>query len=438
MSTRDLAYYGDDFTGSTDVLEALSRAGVDTVLFLSMPDEAALARFAHCRAIGLAGASRSQSPAWMDEHLPLVFAWMKSLGARISHYKVCSTFDSSPQTGSIGRAIELGRREFGVPFVPLLVGAPALRRYVVFGNLFATAGEETYRIDRHPTMSRHPVTPMDEGDLRLHLARQTSLRIGLVDLLALESGRGQTRLLELAETGAEVVLLDTLNSASLEHGGALVWNGSPAPQAFVAGSSGLEYALIAHWRAAGLLGAPPPLLPAPCADRLTVLSGSCSPGTDEQIRWAASNGYAAIALDAAALAAESGYAAAGASAVDQAVEALAHGANVVLHSAGHGAARVALDPAGRDRLAARSGAILDEVITRSGIGRVVVAGGDTSSHAGPALGLDALTFLAPVAPGAPLCRAHSARPERDGLEIVFKGGQCGGPDFFERTRSHHD
>jgi len=41
-----LAYYGDDFTGSTDVMEALSVNGVGTVLFLEQPDEAALGRAA--------------------------------------------------------------------------------------------------------------------------------------------------------------------------------------------------------------------------------------------------------------------------------------------------------------------------------------------------------------------------------------------------------
>jgi uncharacterized protein YgbK (DUF1537 family) len=39
-----------------------------------------------------------------------------------------------------------------------------------------------------------------------------------------------------------------------------------------------------------------------------------------------------------------------------------------------------------------------------------------------------------LAPGAPLCRSWSPDPRRDGLEIVFKGGQCGGSDFFLQVR----
>lgn len=425
----DLAFYGDDFTGSTDALEVLARAGIETVLFLEQPDGAALAGFRHCRAIGLAGASRSQSPAWMDEHLAPVFTWMKSLGARLNHYKVCSTFDSSPTIGNIGRAIELGMREFAVPFVPLLAGAPALRRYVVFGNLFATANGETFRIDRHPTMSRHPVTPMDEGDLRLHLSRQTSKRIGLVDLLALEAGQGAARLAEVVEAGSEIALFDTLSQASLVQAGDALWNRSPKPQAFVAGSSGVEYALTAHWNAVGQASACAGLQP-----RIAVLSGSCSPGTAEQIRWAGANGYTLIKLDAAALAMETGYDRESMRALAAATAAADHGSSVILYSAASPGDRLPLDAAARERLARRSGAILDELLTRSGIRRVVIAGGDTSSHAGPALQLAALTFLAPLAPGAPLCRASSPIPARNGLEIVFKGGQCGGPDFFEQVR----
>ena len=46
------------------------------------------------------------------------------------------------------------------------------------------------------------------------------------------------------------------------------------------------------------------------------------------------------------------------------------------------------------------------------------------------LGIDALTAIASLAPGAPLCRAYAARLDRDGLEIALKGGQVGAPNFF--------
>jgi uncharacterized protein YgbK (DUF1537 family) len=39
-----------------------------------------------------------------------------------------------------------------------------------------------------------------------------------------------------------------------------------------------------------------------------------------------------------------------------------------------------------------------------------------------------------LAPGAPLCRTWSSQTERDGLELVLKGGQMGSENFFATVR----
>ena len=44
-------------------------------------------------------------------------------------------FDSAPQIGSIGRAIDLAAEAIPAAFVPLVVGAPAIGRYQAFGHL---------------------------------------------------------------------------------------------------------------------------------------------------------------------------------------------------------------------------------------------------------------------------------------------------------------
>ncbi|WP_163140103.1 four-carbon acid sugar kinase family protein, partial [Arhodomonas sp. KWT] len=253
-----LAYYGDDFTGSTDVMEALSVNGVPTVLFLRRPTAAELARFPEARAVGIAGISRAKSPAWMDEHLPGIFAGLRALGAPLVHYKICSTFDSAPEIGSIGRAIDIGARVLGTRQTPVVVGAPVLRRYQAFGNLFATVGDETYRIDRHPTMSCHPVTPMTEGDLRRHLARQTDKPVALMDVLALWSEDYPARHRALLDGDAGVLLYDVLDDVTQRRTGELLWRDvtDGADSRFCVGSSGVEYALIAHWRASGAVPLP--------------------------------------------------------------------------------------------------------------------------------------------------------------------------------------
>ncbi len=47
-----------------------------------------------------------------------------------------------------------------------------------------------FRLDRHPSMSKHPVTPADESDLRLHLSKQTSKKTGLIDILQVVGHQG--------------------------------------------------------------------------------------------------------------------------------------------------------------------------------------------------------------------------------------------------------
>ena len=443
-----LAYCADDFTGATDVMEAFSAAGVSTVLFLQPPGPAWVQRFAGTRCIGLATTARCQSPAWMDQHLLEAFGRLQAFGAPILQYKVCSTFDSSPAVGSIGRAIDIGTRLMPGAWSPMVVGAPRLRRYQAFGNLFAVVDGQGHRLDRHPTMARHPVTPMDEADLRRHLARQTARHIELIDLVALQAGQGAAQLAALTAgrppTGAEapVVLLDVIDEATLAAAGALVWQQRGAGL-FSASSSGLQDALAAHWRQQGWLPARAALPVAAPAPAIAVVSGSCSPVTGAQIAWARANGFAtdrlAIdrVLDAAQREAEIGRA------VQAAIDALASGRSPLVFSAegpddpavrGFEASAASAGLSRADA-ADKVGRALAEVMRRlldrqPALRRFVVAGGDSSGAVAGALDIAALELLAGLAPGAPLCRAASALPARDGLELVLKGGQMGRPAFF--------
>lgn len=417
------AFYGDDFTGSTDVLEQLAEGGVPAVLYLRIPDAALRQRFPDARAIGLAGDSRSRSPEWMDAHLPAAF---EALGeAEVVHYKTCSTFDSSPYTGSIGRALQIGIDRFGKP-AAIVVAAPHLRRYVAFGNLFAAAGSETYRIDRHPTMSRHPVTPMDEADLIRHLSAQTGVGIGLVPLDQIQAGEAESAFDAIAGR-SDAVLFDGITMDDLAATGRLLLSRDVR---FAAGSSGVTRALVLAWREAGLIGRHPTPGSAAGVDHLLVVSGSCSPVTARQIARGAADGYRPIRADVPALlrgerSEEERLAAA-------AIDSLGESGRCVIHSAEGPLGDSA--PAAGDRLGAALGRVAAEVIRRARLTRILFAGGDTSSHGVAQLGIDALSWAAPLERGAPLVRAHAADPSIDGLELVLKGGQVGSDGFFEVVR----
>ena len=262
MAKPMIAFYGDDFTGSTDAMESLALAGLRTVLLLQIPDPELAHSLGSAHAIGLAGTACSMTPAQMARELPRAFEFLREFEAPIVHYKVCSTFDSSPEIGSIGQAIEAGWPVFSPACVPVFVGAPALGRYCAFGNLFARVNQssEAYRLDRHPVMSQHPVTPMPEADLRLHLGKQTSRRIGLIDLLQLSQAPEHVyrTYTERVASGDEIVFLDGLTDQDLIAVGRLLWTISQERQhkgpLFVVGSSGVGYTLTA-FLARG--GAPP-------------------------------------------------------------------------------------------------------------------------------------------------------------------------------------
>jgi len=426
-------YYGDDFTGSTDVLEQLGSNGIPSVLFVGIPSPDHAARFAGVQAIGIAGDSRTRSPEWMAENLPAVYRALQQFRAPVNHYKVCSTFDSSPTHGNIARAIHIGAEVFCPEFIPIVVGAPHLRRYVAFGNLFAAAPDGSIqRIDRHP-MSRHPVTPMHEADLRHHLAAQGLHNIDLIDIPALES-RKAAHLLDtyLAERPCPPVLFDTVNNAGRAVVGDLIWSRAQQRPLFAAGSSGLTAALVDTWRKAGLIPGPLPASTLPYAGPLLVVSGSCSMATERQLRYAMEHGYVTIALDPADLI--NGVRGVRQHAIDDAMRALSSGRDTILYTA----LGTPAEPAHGDRLGIALGTLLRELLQRSAthaapIGRLVVCGGDTSSHAVQQLGIHALTWAANIAPGGPLCRAHSDGP-LDGMEVVLKGGQVGGADFFDLVR----
>lgn len=452
MNNLLLSFYGDDFTGSTDAMDALVRGGMQTVLFLQPPTAEFVAEhYPGIRAVGVAGVSRSMTPAQMEQELPPVFEALAALNAPLFHYKVCSTFDSSPQIGSIGFATDIGWRIFQPRFVPLMVGAPALKRYVAFGNLFATIGDVTYRLDRHPTMSRHPSTPMDESDLRLHLAKQTDHAVGLVDLrhLAEPDEALVQRVTTMIDAGDEIILFDTVDQAHLVKIGQLVWtmqqnapHAQPNGTLFIVASSGIEYALTAYWQQAGLI-APPQPMPSPGRVAQTVvISGSASPQNAAQIEWAVGHGFHPIRLDAPALIDRDAAADARLAALSEASQALADGRSVVLFSTlgpddpAISATRSRMQQLGIDRhevgglLGAQQGMLLRELLERTPLRRVCVAGGDTCGHAARQLDIYALEYLMPTAPGAPLCRARSYLPQFDGLEISLKGGQLGRTDYF--------
>jgi uncharacterized protein YgbK (DUF1537 family) len=434
-----VGWYGDDFTGATDTLAVLTQAGLRSMLFLGVPDAARRAAAARAlggelEAVGIAGASRSMTPVQMAAELAPVGAFFAGLRVPLVHYKVCSTFDSAPQTGSIGAALRSLQPYLPNPLVAIVAGQPSLGRYCAFSHLFAAAGRDgtVERNDRHPTMRNHPVTPMAESDLRRHLALQGLDPVAAVHYpMYREPVPVQEAALQAMRAArCAAVLLDVADEAHLEPVGRLLWREATRQPLLAVGPSSVAQALVAHWQAEGRGAdhATPATAPLASATApVLVFAGSLSPVTARQVE--ASHAFRRIPLDAADLL-DAGAAEQAAARIAQA---LAAGHHVLACTAPLEGMRADTSRAGE--LAAAGARFVRRLLESQGrigrpLRRVGIAGGDTSSLAVQALGLWGLSFRGTLGPGVAISRTHSDDPAFDGIELMLKGGQMGAPDVF--------
>src|SRR5271169_1832700 len=301
-----IAFYGDDFTGSTDAMECLAAAGLRTVLFTDVPSPSLLARFEGLQAMGIPGNSRGLTPDEMDGAILDALAALRRSGAAILHYKVCSTFDSSPTIGSFGRVMDLAKRLLHSGTIPIVVGAPKLGRYSMFGTLFARHNVDgtVHRIDRHPTMRCIRRRQCGKADMRLHIGAQTAQAITLLPAPAIAGSKedAQTSLDRALTTKPDALVIDIADECAETQVGMLLQQiARDQTPLFVLGSSGVEYAMVAFWKAEGALPAQVSMTSPGTVDRLLVVSGSCSPVAAAQIAMARSDGFAEVALDPVAL-----------------------------------------------------------------------------------------------------------------------------------------
>ena len=106
-------------------------------------------------------------------------------------------------------------------------------------------------------------------------------------------------------------------------------------------------------------------------------------------------------------------------------EALQQNKKLIVHSGKHLGTPIAAETLGT-----ALGAIANKLISQTRVDRLIVAGGDTSSYAARALGIEAVKMIASWSAGAPLCQAYSSNKSIDGLQVNFKGGQVGNENYF--------
>ncbi|MFG6192533.1 four-carbon acid sugar kinase family protein [Nonomuraea sp. JJY05] len=427
------AFVADDFTGATDALWQFRRFGLTGSL---VTDTARL--HGADDVIGVATTARASADP-VSVALPALQA-VAALRPLVIQYKVCSTFDSSPAHGSIGAVVAALRRDgLSRGPVPVLAAQPELGRYTWFANHFVRSGADVHRLDRYPPMRDHPITPASEADLRVRLAEQGVGRVGWLPAWPVPSEETYRELGENAAFVADAQTEDHVRALGRLLLADATSRGGPL---YCVGSGGLSYAFAsAHVAAGGAAGGPggagvsggaelsggagehrgpEPLGP---AAPVLVVSGSRSPSTARQIDTAERAGWRVLDASDGLRGGAVGSGGSFAGLLAEVAESLGAGRHTIVQST-RGPAR---DPAAIGGLLGR----IASVAVRAGlVGRLVVAGGDTSGQVVAALGARSLDVVAALAPGAPVCVLTSDDPACDGLEVALKGGQVGGDDYF--------
>lgn len=415
-------FVGDDFTGASDTLATLSRAGLQCRLFLDFETPLSSESIAEFDAIGIATATRSMGPQEIAKALAPLRQYAVDGGAQIIHYKVCSTFDSSPSIGNIGSAVNTMKQFWKDAAVLVSGGQPSLGRYCLFSHLFAKAADgEVYRIDQHPTMAHHPVTPMSESDLRTLLKAQGLQEVTGIHRPTYDVGpeaitetvqalweKDATVLFD-AETASDIRLIGQILNAEADRPVLAVGSSSIA-EAYLAGN-GLER------KAKGEAESSTPQKP------VFLLVGSRSPVSAQQVENAKEYHKIWIQPDE----------------IEERRDALLESLiNSCLDKIRQGQHVMAIVDEGMKHSLSRADVahftadLVANIAFSGSIDRLCIAGGDTSSLALQNLEVDSLSFRADIEPGLCLCRVHSNQQETvDTLEVILKGGQMGSPDLFD-------
>lgn len=428
-----IGFLADDLTGASDVLAQAHARGLGAALVLDpahpMPTGVDV--------VGIAGPARSLAGDALDRTITEGLTALARLPLQVLLYKVCSTFDSSPTVGSIGRAIELLHETFPAHgSVPVVPAQPGFGRYTAFSQHVGVFAGEAYRLDRHPVMSRHPSTPMHEADLRLVLAEQLAdgtVPAGL-HLPAYADGTFDERWDILRRTHSPAFVVDAVDEAHMDRvAGALRRTAPELGPALVVGSGGIMAALARTAAGRPLIGTSATGSRGPTL----VVSASASVTTAAQIADAVAAGWVDVPAPPEALVdAVPGTAPVGAW-VEEVAAALAAGHDVVAHTT-----RGPDDPRLRDgppRTASQVGGTIGRLVgemVRRGLTRdIAVSGGDTSSHALLALRVGVLRVTEQFVTAGPVCAADDAS-DVAGCRLLLKGGQVGGPDLFRRFAGH--
>lgn len=417
-----IVFCADDFTGASDTLATLSKAGLNTRLYLQPPSREKNPELSTLDAIGLATSLRSQTLASSHSEMAKIASALALLNADFYHYKVCSTFDSSINTGNIAIPGDTLARAIDARWTAIIGGQASLNRYCLFGHLYAKSTDDVvYRIDRHPLMMQHPITPMTESDLRLHLQSQGMGDVGLVSFTdySIPFETLAKQLDGRIQSGETYTLFDVSRDEDLQVIGQLLQHLATRYKVLCIGASSVAEALTGDRRTEGAFTQKRTAISKP----VLAVAGSRSPATSQQIKNATQ--FKKLVLDPTIVNDNSEPLR---NLVKSCIADLDGGNHLLLHL--ESSSKYSLSS---QQIASWMALLIEKIVIADVCGLLTIAGGDTSSLALERLAPNSLSFVEHFDKGAPLIQAHSHQKYLNQLPMILKGGQMGALGFFDST-----
>jgi uncharacterized protein YgbK (DUF1537 family) len=411
-----LGIIADDFTGATDIAGMLVKGGMRTIQTIGLPAQGTIPDDVDAVVVALKTRSIAAKDA-VGQSLDALKA-LQAGGCQRFFFKYCSTFDSTDQgnIGPVGDALLDALKAKQAIYCPAF---PENGRTIFFGHLFVG---DLLLSDTH--MRHHPLNPMTDSSLVRVLARQTKHKVGLVPLKQVQAGSASLRaaLDKLLADGVRHVIVDAVADTDLGIIGEAVGD-----DLLVTGGSGVALGLPAAYRRRGLLAhkSGADALPK-VGGASAVLAGSCSAATLGQI---ANFKGAHLALDTDAICR-------GEPVSDKALAwaraKLGNGAILISASDKPEAVKALQAKYGVEKSSHAIEATMAKLakgLVSAGVGRLIVAGGETSGAVVGALDVTALRIGPEIDPGVPWTASVGAKP----LLLALKSGNFGAPDFFTKA-----
>jgi 3-dehydrotetronate 4-kinase len=420
--TLRLGCIADDYTGASDLANTLTRSGLRTVQTIGVP--AADLALPEVDAVVVSLKSRSIEAGLAVSRSRAAEKWLRGRGASHLLFKICSTFDST-DLGNIGPVMDALRADSGDRIVLVTPAFPEVGRTVYQGNLFVGS----VPLNESP-LKDHPLNPMHDSNLVRVLSRQSTSKIGLVDLAVLSRGADavRARLANLAGQDIGAAIVDAVFDRDLETIGTVALDHRVS-----VGASGIGLGLARALVASGKVrpNASAAISDAAVGGPAACLAGSCSQATLGQIANAEAV-MPVLHLDPERVVAGKKE---GRRALAWAKERLEQGPVLIASSSTPDQVTALQARHGRDAAGhaiEQAMADIAEGLVQAGVRRLVVAGGETSGAVVDRLGIPGFLVGAEIAAGVPVLRAVGVKESRTRGEMLLalKSGNFGGPDFF--------